>query len=347
MLVRTQQNTRRLLATFARSAISVMLIVLIVWWLGGFGKIGAIVAHISLGLAVLVLAVSMLDRALMTLKWVWLLKSRGIYFRFLPAMRIYCASMIWGMFLPATVGADSIRAVSTSRAGVNTNEVVASIVIERMIGFLSGLLVGLCSLLLLSITWSLPSRLVPVWWAALLLSTFAFVAVAASFSDDVFQLIHHHLLGPFRNNRLVDKLRNFHVAYLAYRKTPKSLVMFSVLTIAEQLIPIVQSWLVALSLGIHAGILAFMVAVPLSALVSRVPIGLGGLGTFEAAFALLLSLAGITGTEAIAIAFSGRILQILSWLPWWFAHVVSRGNIGPGAGKLYPQTSAAEATSSL
>ena len=36
-----------------------------------------------------------------------------------------------GHVLPAIVGADSIPAVSMSRAGVNTNEVVASMVIER------------------------------------------------------------------------------------------------------------------------------------------------------------------------------------------------------------------------
>lgn len=41
---------------------------------------------------------------------------------------------------------DTIRAVSMARTGINANEVVASIVIERVFGFVSVLLLGLCSL---------------------------------------------------------------------------------------------------------------------------------------------------------------------------------------------------------
>jgi len=63
------------------------------------------------------------------------------------------------------------------------------------------------------------------------------------------------------------------------------------------------------------GIVCFVVAVPLSILVARIPIGIGGIGTFETAFAFLLSLAGISAAEAVAIPFTSRILQILALLP--------------------------------
>ena len=39
-----------------------------------------------------------------------------------------------------------------------------------------------------------------------------------------------------------------------------------------------------LALGIHLGVLLFVVAVPLSLLIARLPIGLYSLGTFEGAF---------------------------------------------------------------
>ena len=69
-------------------------------------------------------------------------------------MKIYCASTIWGMFLPATVAADAIRAVSMTHAGVDSHEVIASIIIERTIGFLAVLLLGNASLLLFSMSGS-------------------------------------------------------------------------------------------------------------------------------------------------------------------------------------------------
>jgi uncharacterized protein (TIRG00374 family) len=329
------------IATLLRLAVSLSFIGCIIWWLGGVGKIGAIVSRISFGLAALVIILIILDRALMTYKWTLLLKAKGIHLHLLTAMKIYCASMIWGTFLPPTVGADTIRAVSTARTGISTNEVVASIVVERMIGFLSALLLGLVSLVLLSTSGLLESRFMGLWWAALGMILLAAVVLVASFSDNLFHLIHNRILGRSHNNRIAEKLRKFHETYRAYRNNTGTLIVFFVLTFAEQLEAIVQSWLMAWALGIHVGILYFTMAIPLSVLVSRIPIGIGGLGTYEAASAFLLSLAGVSGAEGVAIAFSGRILQILSWLPWWFAHVISTGSARPATQRSYPKDATA------
>jgi glycosyltransferase 2 family protein len=325
-----------------RLVISLVLIGCIVWWLGGLGQIAAIVSRISLGLAALVIIICMLDRAVMTFKWIGLLKGRGIPFPFLTAMKIYCASMIWGMFLPATLGADAVRAVSATRAGVDPHEVVASIIIERMIGFLCALLLGGFSLVLLFLSGQFEIRFAALWWGAITMILSAMIALLASFSDGVFHLVQDRFLRRFRGNRIVEKFRRFHETYREYRNNKRSLATFSVLTFAEQLLPIVQSWLIASALRIHLSILCFTVAIPLAILVSRVPISLGGLGTFEAAFAFLLSLAGVSAAEAVAIAFTGRILQTLAWLPWWLAHVISTGKLQPEAAKAYPEPATAE-----
>ena len=340
-------KTRWPIARLVRLAISLVLIAGMVWWLGGVEKIGAIVSRISFGLAALVIFLITLDRALMTFKWMLLLKARGAHIRFLKAMKIYCASMVWGVFLPTTVGADAIRAVNVARSGVKTNEVVASIAIERMIGFFSGLLLGLVSLVVLSTSGLLESRFMGVWSAALALILLTAVVLVASFSDNLFYLVHDRILGRLHNNVIAEKLRKFHDTYRAYRNNTRTLIVFFVLTVAEQSLAIVQSWLMAFALGIHVGILYFIMAIPLSVLVSRIPIGIGGLGTFEAAFAFLLSLAGIPAAEAVAIPFTGRILQILAWLPWWFAHVISTRSARPATEKSYPQEANAELGSNL
>src|SRR6184192_4008788 len=111
-------------------------------------------------------------------------------------------------------------------------------------------------------------------------------------------------MGRFHNNRLASKLKEFHETYLGYRKHAGALVTFFMLSVAEQLVPVAAVCLIALALGIHVGILPFLVAVPLSLLVSRLPIGVYGLGTFEAAFVFLLSEAGLSGADAVAISFT-------------------------------------------
>ena len=66
-----------------------------------------------------------------------------------------------------------------------------------------------------------------------------------------------------------------------------------------------------LALGIHLGVLLFVVAVPLSLLIARLPIGLYSLGTIEGAFVFLLSGLGLSGADAVAMSLSARILERL------------------------------------
>lgn len=225
------------------------------------------------------------------------------------------------------MGADAIRAFSTSRIGLDSNEVVASIIVERMVGFLSALFLGLISLLLLSQLNLLDSRFDLLWWFGGVTLIAAIIAFAASFSRRMFDLLYGRLLYRFRDTRIIRRLRQFHSTYQAYQDNKKSLATFFGLTFGEQLMPILHTWLIARGMGIEVGLFFVTGAVPLTLLVSRLPISIDGLGVYEGVFVLLMSISGVSIAQAIAIAFAGRILQIASWLPWWMAYVVERGSL--------------------
>jgi uncharacterized protein (TIRG00374 family) len=303
-----------------------VLIGIIFWHLGGLEEVGRLMARIDLWYILLILAVNTLDRSLMTFKWGWLLRSRGLHLSFWRGMQIYCASMVWGMFLPATVGADAIRAISTSRMGLDTNEIFASIVIERMVGFLSALVLGLLGLVLLSLFGSLDARFNSLWWLGSAMVAGSTLLFAATFSQSAFDLLHDRLLRPFREARIIRRLRQLHATYLAYQHDKRTLALFFGLTFGEQLMPILHSWLIARGLGIEVSLLYIAGVVPLTILVSRLPVSIDGVGVFDGVFILLMSLADVSAVEAIAIVFVGRILQVTSWLPWWSAHIISSGS---------------------
>jgi uncharacterized protein (TIRG00374 family) len=312
-----------------RLLITMILLGIIVWQLGDIEEVGGLISRIDPWYVVLILLVNTADRALMTFKWAWLLHSRGVHLPFLQGMRIYCSSMVWGLVLPATMGADVIRAVNTSRLGLNVHEIIASIIIERMVGFLSALLLGLLSLILLSSLSGLGSQFDVVWWlgsAALISATTVF---AASFTQSAFDFLHGRLLRRFWDNPVMKRLRHFHSTYRAYQDNKADLATFLGLTFSEQLVPILHSWLIARSLGVEVGVLYVAGAVPLALLISRIPISIDGLGVFDGVFMLLMSFAGIQATEAISISLVGRILQTASWLPWWLADVVGSGSLRP------------------
>lgn len=309
--------------------VTITLVGIIVWKLGGVGTVGSLMMGFSPIYVVIIFAVYTLDRALMVYKWGRLLKSRGIHLPFLQGMKIYCASMVWGIFLPSTIGADAIRAYSTSRSGFDSNEVVASIIVERMIGFLSALLIGLLSFILFTHIGNPDSRFQFIWWSGGVALFCATVAFAVSFSQKAFDFLHDELFDRFRDTGIMRRVHQFHLTYLSYKNDKKSLVVFFGLTFGEQLMPILDSWLIARGLGIQVGIAFIAGAVPLAMLISRLPVSIDGIGVFEGVFIMLMAFSGVTASEAVAISLAGRVLQTASWLPWWAAYAGSIGEIKP------------------
>ncbi len=306
-----------------RLTVSLVTIGALIHWLGGFESILGVVAHVRFGFVALVIVLTILDRVLMTYKWLWLLDRRGLHFPLFQGVKLYSAATLWGLFLPTTVGPDAIRAVALSRAGLPGNEVLASIAIERITGFLAALLFALASLCLLSSGGFLPDRFFAVWWSGIALLAAAIVITLTSFSDSAFHVVHDRLLSRLPAKRIAGKLRALHIVYRSYRRDKGGLFFFFCLTMLEQLQPILSLWLTSLALGMDGPLYNFAMTVPACILIARLPIGIQGIGTFESAFAFALHLVGRSGAEALAITLSSRILGVLTLLPVWAAHTLS------------------------
>lgn len=294
----------------------------IVWQVGDLRDVWVLIGRMSPAYVFLVLIVNTGDRALMAFKWAGLLRRRGASLSFFRGLMIYCSSMIWGMFLPSTVGADTIRAVATSRLGIESREVVASIILERMIGFLSALLLGLGALLLMSQVATFDPRFDLVWWFGGGILALGIIGFVASFSDGVSRALYSCLPERLHQTRVFKGVEGAVDAYKAYRNHKGSLGVFFGLTLIEQMFPIAAAWLIARGVGVDVGLPVIVAVMPLTLLVARIPVGFDGPGTFEATFVLLMSLCRVSAAEATAIAIIGRAIQIVSWVPWWLAHLI-------------------------
>ena len=109
------------------------------------------------------------------------------------------------------------------------------------------------------------------------------------------------------------------------------LAKFSALTVLEQVFSVIFPWTLAKGLDVDVNLLLLLGVLPISTLISRLPISFDGLGVYEAVFVGLLVLAGISAEAALAIAISGRIIQLFAFLPWWVAYVARSGAVRPPA----------------
>lgn len=251
--------------------------------------------------------VAVADRFLMVAKWYPLLKIQNVAVSFWRAARAYLASGVAHYFLPASVGADVLRAAVLGRAGRFVIEVGASIVAERALGLVASALMSLVALAI-AIHLGLPVEVIFPW------ALFSVVAGAAI----LILPLNRRVLDGMRHGRILRRIgrarqyvERFADTYTIYRRRVGVLVVMGWLTVLEQLFPIAILWLLGRALGIPVGLTAVIVAVPLYLFVVRLPISFGGLGVGEGALVYLLGLFGVSPTEALTLALSTRVVEVL------------------------------------
>jgi len=313
-------------------AVSTVLLAVIVLSLDAVADVGRLMAGAAPGYVALAFLVLTADRFLMSFKWLLLLKSRGLQLPLLRSVQIYCSAMIWGMFMPATVGADVIRGYMTSRHGLDGYEVFASITVERLVGFVASLLFGLAGILILSSAGATDERFDSVWWIGALATLSAAAALILSFNEGLFTRALNLLSHRIGGSRIVQRLRRFHEVYRGYGEHRAIIGMFFALTLIEQCLVLFANWIVALALHIDVSLSFMAGAVALAMLIARLPVSIDGLGVYEGVMVLIMGLVGISAAEAVALSLAGRFIQIVLWLPWWFVYTVQWGLVRPPKG---------------
>jgi uncharacterized protein (TIRG00374 family) len=312
-----------------RTALSIVLVVLLFTYVVDAGEVMHILQRFDTTWLLVAIVVVTLDRVLMTFKWTLLLRAQGYRLPLLQGVTIYCTSMVWGIALPTTVGADAIRAVLVTKHGFNGTDVVTSIVIERMVGFVLALALGIVSLAILRTLGVLDARFDVALYigAAMLIGVTALLV--AGLNEKLVGKVVARMPHAVRESKVMLYLNRFAVAYRSLGGARTTIAQFSALTVLEQVFSVMFPWALAMGLGVPVDLLLLLGVLPISTLISRLPISFDGLGVFEAVFVGLLVLAGINAEAALAIAISGRIIQLVAFQPWWFVHDARSGGVRP------------------
>ena len=312
-----------------RIALSILLIVALFVYVVDAREMLRILSDFQPSFLILAVLAVTLDRVLMTYKWTLLLRAQGYRLPLFSGVSIYCASMVWGMALPTTVGADAIRAAMTTRRGFKGADVLASIVIERMVGFVLALALGIVSLTVLRSLEVLDPAYDLAIWIGLAALVGAIGLLLASMNERFTGWLIAILPRRLRDSKPLQYLTKFTAAYHSLGSSRAAIARFAGLTVLEQLVAILFPWMLALGLGVPANLLLLLGVLPISTLLSRLPISFDGLGVYETVFIGLMLLAGISAEASLAIAMSGRVIQLLAFLPWWLAETLSNKALSP------------------
>jgi len=303
-----------------------LLLLLFVDWSRLGARLGAADPIVMLGVVGLATA----DRLLMAWKWWLLVRARDATLGLWAAIRAYYLASFAGYFLPMTVGADAVRVGALAGAG-RTAVLVASVVLERLIGALAQAVVAALSVATL-VGLGLGARVGPAErWGLGAAVALAFAAFPFSFRAARWVAAQ---LGPGGGWR--GAFRALAEQYAGYGASTGLLCVFFALTLLEGGFPIAIHYAAGRALGLDPGWSFYLGTVPLVFLVARLPVSLGGLGFLELSFVSLAGLLGVGWTDAFAIVGLATALYLVALVPGAVLYLIPAAAIRPAPRERLP-----------
>jgi len=260
---------------------------------------------------ILLLLLISFDRVFMAYKWHMLLKVKNMSISFFSAVRNYYIATFIGFFLPTTVGGDLVRVLKLRSEKKSGTDVLSSVILERMLGFLaSAILAPIAAFFLIAF------YKVDIWRflmiAGILLLVFI-TLVLIPFNNSIYRRIDRNK--KLSRNALFIRFKKLYQSYIIYKDHKRLIFLFLFLSILEQLVPVVANYLASLALNLSIPFVYFLLVVPLIQLISRTPISFEGVGVNEGLMVYFFSLLGLSVTGAFSIGLLGHISVIIAALP--------------------------------
>jgi uncharacterized protein (TIRG00374 family) len=272
------------------------------------------------GIAAVLVAVGLGERALMGLKWNLLLRARGIRISMPQAVRLYFVGHLMGFLTPGAIGAEAYRVTALSALRRNWI-VVSTIVLERAIG-----LAVIASLALLTLPFSMPYLIgsrAGIQKIVILGALLIVPAVILSLQPRIIRSIVRRV--PFLTEGPVARLgRKFYEAYSESRLSPSTLIWFTALTVVDVLLLIWVNTLAAWALDIRISFFYFVCVMPILHIALRLPVTFLGIGVLEGLMAFFLISAGYTAADGVAISLFLRVVELITVIPLGVLLAVAR-----------------------
>jgi uncharacterized membrane protein YbhN (UPF0104 family) len=296
---------RALGSWWVRLALSIAILAYLASWIDMAAAARAVLAidprHLTL-----VLALVAVDRAVMILRWILLLRASDAPIAAAEAARIFLVSSFVGSFLPAGIGGDAARAYGLSRVTAAGDEALASVVVDRLLGVLSLVTMAIVGVIAWSPGGGVDARM------ALAVAFTILVCVAAFWADRIVDA-----LAPASGSFVFDVGR----AISRYRGHRGALTHVMAWSIAVQVLRITQAYLLGLGLGMTVPFRYYLLFMPLGLLMLLLPVSVSGFGLPQGVMVWLLRPMGVADEQSLALStlivltgLAGNLPGLVLWL---------------------------------
>lgn len=251
--------------------------------------------HIHRSIALVSVVVGAGGVVLSAYQWRSLLHGEKILYDLAELIDLYMVGIAFNHFLPTGMGGDAVKALYVGRASGNSAGSASAVLMCRIIGFFSMLFVAFPVLFF----WHEHlNTMLMEWFGLLSLIVGSLIGGGVA----IVGLLPRLFKGKWSNVRIFASAIRVENALFAAAKRPRSIGIAIIYGIVFWIAAILNSYVYADALRIHASVYFFCIAVPLISLVSFLPISINGYGLRESAYVYAFSTIHVSATNALLLA---------------------------------------------
>jgi len=263
------------------------------------------------------------DRIFMAYKWYLLLRAKDNVISLYATIKTYYIGTFVGFFLPTTIGGDIVRVIKLNSEKLKRTEILSSVVLERLLGFMASAILAPVAALFLIFYFKLD-----IWHflgIALMSLILVILLIIVSFSEFIIKKIEGNK--KLSRNFLFSKFKNLYISYSEYKEHKGLLFLFLVLSILEQFAAVAGNYLACRALNLSIPFIYFLLIIPLVQLISRIPISFEGIGVNEGLLVYFFTLLCLSKTDAFTIGLLGHFAIVIATLPALFFYIKDMGKL--------------------
>ena len=282
-------------------AVSLSLVALILFRMD-IDETWRLIGRIDLRYLGAVLAINVFGIFISVWKWSLVAKTVGAAHPFYSLLRLFWIGAFFNNFLPGRTGGDLIRAYGIARDAQNRIGAALSVAIDRGLNLMALVIIALAALAVES-GGGLPAS-VRLW----LISWGLGLCAAGSLALLIGLKISRRLKREGRIHHLLTEISRTGRIFL--HRPPQFLAAITLAGLYQTTM-ILGNYGVARGLGLDVAPGFFFYLIPITALVTLIPVSLNGLGLREGAYALAFVQVGISVEAAVAISVVSTLCMIL------------------------------------
>ena len=249
------------------------------------------------GLLLLALVIYLFAYILALFRWEMLLKGAKIHLSLKRVIMSFSGGVFFNALLPSSIGGDVVRSIDLGTHTKRPREVVATVLLDRLSGYVGLVIIALLSLLF---GWKLIHHK-SVLLSIAIITGILIAILLVLFNRFLYSKISQLLHSP-RSGKIREAIKNLHQEIHIFRHHKKIIANNLILSVLIQVIGPVTFYITALALGIKINIIYFFIYLPIIGAVTLLPISIGGLGLRENITRIFFVQAGVVDNAAVAMA---------------------------------------------